>query len=135
MAADRLHQKSEGIVSDIKSALHGIHGAGEALRGGSMQALDGVFHKHDGEARNKEIAEKGIAEMEPARERTEQIRGEHAHSHGVGTGYGQGSHFAKDRGGQHVQVGAGQESGVDAGERIAMGAARKATVDSQGRYA
>jgi hypothetical protein len=137
MAADRLHAKSEGIVGDIKSALHGIHGAGEALRGGSMQALDGVFHKHDGEARNKEIADKGIAEMEPARERTEQIRGEHAHSHGVGTGHGQGSHFAKERGGQYVhgQVGAGQESGVEAGERIAMGAARKATMDSQGRYA
>ena len=88
-----------------------------------MQALDGVFHKQDGEARNKAIAEHGVAEMEPGKERAEQIRGEHAHSHGANVGHGVGSHFAMDR----AQKGQLHQSGVD--DRIAMGAAREAPVE------
>lgn len=98
-----------------------------------MQALDGVFHKQEGEARNKEITERGISEMEPARERTEQIRGEHAHSHGAGSGKGAGSHFAKERAfeGQRLQL-PGQESGVD--HKIALSAARKASTEHHNRH-
>ena len=134
MAAEKAHAKTEGIVGDIKSALHGIHGAGEAIRGGSMQALDGVFHKQDGEAKNKAIAEHGIAEMEPGRERMEDIRGEQAHSHGTGVGHGAGSHLASQRAhdGQVAHVHGGARA-VD--DRIAVGAARKATVEGYDRKA
>ena len=140
MAAEKAHAKTESLVGDIKAALHGIHGAGEALRGTSMQALDGVFHKSDGEVKNKAIAEGGIAEMEPGRERLEQVRGEHAHGHGAGSGagLGQGSHFAGSRG--HDVVGHGvhahgeaRQKGIN--DRIAMGAARKATVEEYERRA
>ena len=125
MAAEKVHAKTEGLAGDIKSALHGIHGAGETIRGTSMQALDGVFHKSEGEAKNKSIAEHGIAEMDPGRQRLEDLRGEHAHSHGTGTGHGQGHHFADSRG--HDGVGQGVSREAEADDRMAMGAARKAT--------
>lgn len=106
--ADKVHQKTQGLVSDIKSGLHGIHGAGEALRGGAMEALDGVFHKREGEARNREITERGLAEMRGTEERFEERTHHHHHhdeavgggGHGFGLGHsqpqghGQGSHFA-----------------------------------------
>jgi hypothetical protein len=135
MAAAKAHAKTEGLVGDIKSALHGFHGAGEVIRGTSMEALDGVFHKREGEARNKEIAERGLAEMEPGWERIHQVEGEHAHSHshshghvhGHGVAAGAGSHFAREREHEH-QVGH-----QEAGDRIALGAARKATAEEHER--
>jgi hypothetical protein len=137
MTAERAHAKTESLVSDVKAALHGIHGAGEALRGTSMQALDGVFHKSDGEARNKAIAEKGLSEMEPGRERVHEIRGEYGHGHGVEKGRGEGSHFIgarKEDINAHGGMGSGGEAGGEGlNERIAMGAARKATVEGYER--
>ncbi|KIW33117.1 uncharacterized protein PV07_04608 [Cladophialophora immunda] len=103
--AEKLHQTAQNIVEDIKSGLHGIHGAGDALRGGAMEALDTVFHKQEGEERNREIAEHGLAEMRGTEDRLEErhhqceahhIGAEHSagndHHHHVGQG--QGSHFA-----------------------------------------
>jgi hypothetical protein len=100
--AEKIHNTTQGIVGDIKAGLHGIHGAGEALRGGAMEALDGVFHKRDGEAKDREIYERGVAEMRGTEERIEAReaqfhQGEHqpssGHHHGQ-AGHGQGSHFA-----------------------------------------
>ena len=45
-----------------------------------MEALDGVFHKKDGEAQNKEIADRGLANMRE----TESHFGQHGHGHGSG---------------------------------------------------
>jgi hypothetical protein len=111
---DRIHNSSQSLVNDIKSGLHGIHGAGEALRGGAMEALDGVFHKHDGEAKDRAIYEKGVAEMQGTETHFEHERQMHeqpastttsiSHAHhtptfghhsDTGHGHGQGSHFAQ----------------------------------------
>ncbi len=127
MAAAKAHAKTEALVTDIKSTLRGIHGAGETLRGSSMQALDGILHKSDGEARNKATAEHGIAEMEPGRERVKQVHGEHAHSRGAGARHRAGSHFAKDR----VHDRQFHQSGVI--DSVAMGAAREATMEGHKR--
>jgi len=97
MAADKVHNATQSIVGDIKSGLHGIHGAGEAIRGGAMEALDGVFHKKEGEARDRAIYEQGVTEMRGTEDRFEskQLQSHHTvgnhHDH---TGHGQGSHFA-----------------------------------------
>ena len=119
MTADTIHDTTQGLVSDIKSGLHGIHGAGEALRGGAMEALDSVFHKKDGEARDRAIFDRGVAEMKGTHEpepvaldtRPQQQHQAHRASagaadtirharhdpgeHGHGHGHGQGSHFTE----------------------------------------
>lgn len=98
--ADKVHQKTQEIVDDIKSGLHGIHGAGEVIRGGAMEALDGVFHKYDGEARNREIVDRGLAEMKGTDDRFEDRhhpqQGEvgHGFSHSQPESRGQGKHLA-----------------------------------------
>ncbi|KIV86113.1 hypothetical protein PV11_01748 [Exophiala sideris] len=52
-----------------------------------MEALDGIFHKSEGEERNKGIAEKGLAEI---RGGEVGVEGRHQHI----TAGGQGSHLA-----------------------------------------
>ncbi|KIW66312.1 hypothetical protein PV04_05649 [Phialophora macrospora] len=102
MAAEKAHDATQTIVNDIKAGLHGIHGAGEAIRGGAMEALDGIFHKKEGEARDREIYERGLAEMKGTEDRFEanQVR-PHKNEHlGFGNhrdqeSHGQGSHFAQ----------------------------------------
>lgn len=98
MAADKVHNTSQSIVGDIKSGLHGIHGAGEALRGGAMEALDGVFHKKDGEVKDREIYDRGVAEMRGTEDRFETKQPAPRNEHqGIGqhhASHGQGSHFA-----------------------------------------
>jgi len=100
MAAERAHNKTQTIVDDIKSGLHGIHGAGEAIRGGAMEALDGVFHKKEGEAKDRDIYERGLAEMRGAEDRfeTKPLPPRKDDHHGFGHHHelqsqGQGSHF------------------------------------------
>jgi len=101
MAADKVHNKTQAIVDDIKSGLHGIHGAGEAIRGGAMEALDGVFHKKEGEAKDRAIYEQGVAEMRGTEDRFEarQLQPHQTDHHEFGhhhdhASHGQGSHFA-----------------------------------------
>jgi hypothetical protein len=52
------------IGNDIKSAVKGIHGTGETIRGTFNQAVDTAFDDKAGEAKNKAVAEKGIREVE-----------------------------------------------------------------------
>ena len=54
------------IGSDIKGAVKGIHGAGEAIRGTFNQAVDTTFSDKAGETKNKVVTEKGINEVEAA---------------------------------------------------------------------
>ena len=115
--ADKVHKKTQDLVGDIKSGLHGIHGAGEALRGGAMEALDGIFHKHEGEERNKEIAERGLAEI---RGGEAGIEGRHQHNPAVG----QGSHLANAN--ASVTVPAQPSAGVGPGVRDGLKDAKMA---------
>ena len=100
MAVERAHNKTQTIVDDIKSGLHGIHGAGEAIRGGAMEVLDGVFHKKEGEAKDREIYERGLAELRGAEDRFEAKDVQHHNNEQHGfhhdhASHGQGSHFAE----------------------------------------
>ena len=115
--ADKVHKKTQGLVGDIKSGLHGIHGAGEALRGGAMEALDGIFHKSEGEERNKEIAERGLAEIRGG-EAT--VEGRHQHNAAAG----QGSHLANAN--ASVTVSAQSNAGVNPGVRDGLKNAKMA---------
>jgi hypothetical protein len=63
------------IVDDVKSGLKGIRGAGDALRGGLMEATDDAFdnnNKHPitqaNQAKNRAIAEKGKQDIRGADE-------------------------------------------------------------------
>jgi hypothetical protein len=55
-----------------------------------MKAIDKIFHSHKGELKNREIADRGIAEMPVARE---ELGGLHRHHRRVSSGVG--SHFAE----------------------------------------
>jgi hypothetical protein len=52
------------IGNDIKGAVKGVHGAGEAIRGTFNQAVDTAFGDKAGEVKNKAVVEKGINEVE-----------------------------------------------------------------------
>ena len=54
------------LGSDIKGAVKGIHGAGEAIRGTFNQGVDAAFNDKAGEAKNQAVTEKGITEVESA---------------------------------------------------------------------
>jgi hypothetical protein len=54
------------IGNDIKGAVKGIHGAGEAIRGTFNQSVDTAFNDKAGEAKNRVVTEKGINEVESA---------------------------------------------------------------------
>jgi len=94
----KMHQKTQELVDDIKSGLHQVHGAGDAIRGGAMEALDAVFHKHEGEERNRAIAEEGIAEMNVEEDetalRSHHHHGDSAHANPYGARQGEGNHLA-----------------------------------------
>lgn len=59
-----------GIAQDIKTGIKGVRGAGDALRGGLMEATDEVFDNNQrhpttqqSELENKTISAKGKADM------------------------------------------------------------------------
>jgi hypothetical protein len=54
------------IGNDIKGAVKGIHGAGEAIRGTFNQSVDTAFNDKAGEAKNRAVTERGINEVESA---------------------------------------------------------------------
>ena len=76
--AERTHKASNGLVNDIKTAVHGFTGKGDAIRGTVNSTVDGIFHNKESEesrAKNDAIAEKGFADMRAA---------EKGQSHGKG---------------------------------------------------
>ncbi len=88
--ANKVHQATDEVVEGVESGLHCLHGAGEAIRGTAMEAIDKIFHSHEGELKNREIADKGIAEMQVAREELGDLPRHHRR-----VGSGAGSHFAE----------------------------------------
>jgi len=67
--------KGSQIGSDLKSAVKGIHGAGEALRGNINQTVDSAFNDRAGEAKNQAVAQKGLNEVETADARAQATHG------------------------------------------------------------
>jgi hypothetical protein len=133
MAAEKVHDATGTIVDDIKSGLHGIHGAGEAIRGGAMEALDSIFHKKEGEAKDREIYERGLAEMRGTEDRFEdkQVRPHKKEHHGFGNhhdqeSHGQGSHFAQEHAIERAGAAHHDPTITGAGEVESMDAARAA---------
>jgi hypothetical protein len=64
--SDRTQEKTHGFVGDIKSALKGVKGTGDAIRGTVNESIDTAFNDKGGEVQNKAIKEKGISDMEQA---------------------------------------------------------------------
>jgi hypothetical protein len=62
--ADQTQKQTHGVLGDVKSALKGVKGAGDTIRGTFNESVDTAFHEREGEAKNKAIKEKGIADME-----------------------------------------------------------------------
>jgi len=62
--ADQTQKQTHGALGDIKSALKGIKGAGDTIRGTFNESVDTAFHEREGEAKNKAIKDKGVAQME-----------------------------------------------------------------------
>jgi hypothetical protein len=54
------------VGNDIKAAVKGIHGAGEAIRGTINQSVDTAFNDKAGEVKNRAVTENGINEVESA---------------------------------------------------------------------
>ena len=84
-AADPKTDHTGKIAKDIKSTLHGIRGAGDAIRGTAMEAVDAAANSKEGEARNRAIAEKGAVDVKSADQRFGDRRAEH---HTVGPAAG-----------------------------------------------
>lgn len=62
--ADQTQRQTHGVLGDVKSALKGVKGAGDTIRGTFNESVDTAFNEREGEAKNKAIKEKGIADME-----------------------------------------------------------------------
>lgn len=69
--AEKLHDLGHKLTSNVSSAYHGLHGAGEALRGTVNSTMDGLVPNHEsreggGRARNEAVAQKGLDELHGA---------------------------------------------------------------------
>ncbi|KAI3317384.1 hypothetical protein HD806DRAFT_372318 [Xylariaceae sp. AK1471] len=75
---------SNKIVDDVKTGLKGIRGAGDALRGGVMEATDQAFDNNQNhpqtqasELKNRSLAEKGKSDMQAVDDRLADREREH----------------------------------------------------------
>lgn len=75
------------IVEDVKSGLKGLRGAGDAIRGSTMEATDELFDQganHPQSAasqtKNRALAEKGTQEVKTADQNIGSRHGPAAHS-------------------------------------------------------
>ncbi|RVX70069.1 hypothetical protein B0A52_06241 [Exophiala mesophila] len=68
--------KGGSVLGDVKSAIKGIRGAGDALRGQFNESVDTAFQDGVGEAKDKTIKERGIADMNQADTRFRKSRHE-----------------------------------------------------------
>jgi hypothetical protein len=116
-STDRTHK----FTDDVKSAFRGIRGAGDAIRGTAMEAVDTAADSKEGEARNHALAQKGVNDMEGADQRFGQRREEH---HTVGPAAGTA--------GQHAVTGNTATTGIGAGSGAVTGSdAHAGTVPGQ----
>lgn len=84
-ATDPHEGRSGKLVTDVKSTIQGIKGAGDAIRGTAMEAVDSAAKSKEGEARNHAIAEKGAIDFKSADQRFGERRAEH-HTTGPAAG-------------------------------------------------
>jgi len=80
------------VGQDIKSAVKGIHGAGEALRGNINQTVDTAFNDKSGQVKNETVAQSGVNEMETADARASATHGVRTGGITGGTTTGAGAH-------------------------------------------
>ncbi|ETN46626.1 uncharacterized protein HMPREF1541_00812 [Cyphellophora europaea CBS 101466] len=126
--AERLNKLSHDLTSHVSSAVHGVHGAGETLRGTVNSSIDGIVPNHEsreggGRARNDAVAQKGLDELHGAERHFGQREA------GGGAGFTHGA----EHGGEHnhrnhaaAQGGQGKwlsQGGVRADERTGYGGA------------
>ncbi|KAI9783543.1 MAG: hypothetical protein M1839_003713 [Geoglossum umbratile] len=52
-----------GPIGSLKTAVRGVHGASDVLRGSINQAVDTAFGNHEAAARHKAVTEKGLGRM------------------------------------------------------------------------
>ncbi|MCJ1280746.1 hypothetical protein MMC26_000063 [Xylographa opegraphella] len=69
-------------MSAVKSAVSGVHGMGETIRGTIKGAVDTAFNDQAGQAKNRSIAAKGVAEMQDGEPKG---HGDGAHAGAVGS--------------------------------------------------
>ncbi|KAL6243514.1 hypothetical protein RBB50_009507 [Rhinocladiella similis] len=99
---DKIQHATDQVVGTIEQGMHRIHGAGDAIRGTAMEALDKVLHSQEGVEKDREIAERGRAEMETAGEwerdgTRSKLQARRRSRSGSGSGIGEGSHLAQSR--------------------------------------
>ncbi|MCJ1402666.1 hypothetical protein MMC11_005886 [Xylographa trunciseda] len=73
---------SKDSLGAVKSAVGGVHGMGEVIRGTINEAVDTAFDDKAGKAKNRTIAAKGVAEMQDGELKG---RGDGAHAGAVGS--------------------------------------------------
>ncbi|KAK6365358.1 hypothetical protein LTS17_011330 [Exophiala oligosperma] len=64
--ADHTRDKTTNVVGGVKSALRGIKGTGDVIRGTVNEGVDTAFDDKHGEVKNRAVKEKGEAEMKQA---------------------------------------------------------------------
>lgn len=64
--AESTQPKSGSVLGDVKSALKGVRGAGDAIRGQFNESVDAAFQDGLGESKNRAVKEKGIADLDQA---------------------------------------------------------------------
>ncbi|RMZ80962.1 hypothetical protein DV738_g2366, partial [Chaetothyriales sp. CBS 135597] len=82
-------ERGQKLGEEIRTAVHGVTGLGEVIRGTVNSKLDGIFpdkETDESRAKNAAITTKGYAEVEAA----EKLFAEHKHQHHHGLGQGSG---------------------------------------------
>ncbi|KAK5198675.1 hypothetical protein LTR99_008322 [Exophiala xenobiotica] len=105
--ADRTQDKTHGVVNDVKSALKGIKGTGDAIRGTVNESVDTAFNDKQGVAANRAVKEQGEANMRAADQKLSQPHGTDTTSSGLRTGGVTGTATTADG----TTTGAGAHSG------------------------
>lgn len=66
---DRTQDTTHSVVNDVKSALKGVKGAGDTIRGSFNESVDTAFNDKQGEVANRAVKEQGEANVQAADQR------------------------------------------------------------------
>ncbi|OAP57507.1 hypothetical protein AYL99_08245 [Fonsecaea erecta] len=89
---DRTQDKTHETVGDVKSALKGVKGLGDTIRGSVNQSIDTAFNDREGELKNKAVKEKGEADIYQADQRLGETSNARTTNPVGGTTTGAGAH-------------------------------------------
>ncbi|EXJ92554.1 hypothetical protein A1O3_01106 [Capronia epimyces CBS 606.96] len=114
--ADRTQENTHGVVNDVKSALRGVRGVGDTIRGTVNESIDTAFNEKEGEVANRAIKEKGKADLQATDQHFAHpgTAGENtsaSHPVGSGTGLSTGGLSGTKRTVGGTTTGAGAHSG------------------------